>query len=98
MTTKKETVEGAAVEERSVEEQLIALGEFLARTLIPEEDVAVGASVRVRDGELRVVLDAPEAHRGRLIGRSGHMVRSLRTLLGYVNVETPHRIALDIAE
>ena len=87
-----------ATPETSVEERYSALALFLARTLVPEEDVEISVNTWLDDSTLRVIINVPEDHRGRLIGRNGHMIRSLRTLAESAKIEPPHRVELDIAD
>ncbi len=84
--------------ELTAEERLEALGAFLARSLVSGEGDDVGASVRNDRGALRVMLSAPSRRRGRLIGRGGHIVRSLRTIAEHADIDTHLRVELDIAE
>ena len=93
----KKTQDDAATEP-TPEERLEALGSFLARSLIRDDSVEVGAKARSDRGVLRVMLSAPSKNRGRLIGRGGHIVRSLRTIAEHADLDTTMRVELDIAE
>jgi predicted RNA-binding protein YlqC (UPF0109 family) len=84
--------------EPTAEERLEALGAFLARSLVDGDPEEVGARVREDRGTLKVLLTAPSRRRGRLIGRGGHIVRSLRTIAEHADIDTHLRIELDIAE
>jgi len=82
----------------SVEERYERLAIFLARSVIPDEDVTITARSRVDRGQLKVMVQIPEEHRGRVIGRGGHMIRTLRRILTRAGIESPHPVDFDIAE
>ncbi len=92
------TQEEQASPGQGLEERFGALAVFLARTLVPDEDVAITANAWTAENTLKVILNVEDSHRGRLIGRNGHMIRSLRTLVAHARVEGPLRVELDIAE
>ena len=85
-------------QEPSAQERFNALALFLARTMVPEEDAAVSVNSWVDENVLRVIINVPEEYRGRLIGRNGHVIRSLRTLAGSTGIVSPYRVELDLAE
>ena len=84
--------------EQGLEERIGSLAVFLARTLVPDEDVEISANAWTDENTLKVILNVQDSHRGRLIGRNGHMIRSLRTLISHARIDSPLRVELDIAE
>ena len=53
---------------------------------------------KVNGGELALLLDAPPAARGRVIGRGGRIARSLRTIVEAANISSPLRVSFDIVD
>jgi predicted RNA-binding protein YlqC (UPF0109 family) len=74
-----------------------ALVEYLARRLVDDPE-----SVRVdeveRDGDLVLQLRVAQDDIGKVIGRSGRMVRALRTVVRAVGARGDRRVLLEIVE
>ena len=70
---------------------------FLAQKIVEDP-----ASVRVEEieseGDLLLRLHVAEADRGKVIGRRGRMVHSLRTLARAAGARSDRRVLLEIAE
>ena len=74
-----------------------ALAHYMAASMVAEEDRdKIEVLTRVDRGSLEVLLRVPDDYRGLFIGRSGHMVRSLRHLLDAANLDAPTTVSLDI--
>lgn len=70
---------------------------FLAKKIVEDPE-----SVRVEeiesDGDLLLRLHVAESDRGKVIGRRGRMVQSLRTLARAAGARSDRRVLLEIAE
>ena len=70
---------------------------FLAKKIVDDPD-----SVRVEeidaDGDLLLRLHVAETDRGKVIGRRGRMVQSLRTLARAAGARSDRRVLLEIVE
>jgi predicted RNA-binding protein YlqC (UPF0109 family) len=74
-----------------------ALAQYVAQSMVADEDRdKIEVKTRIDRGELEVLLKVPDNYRGLFIGRSGHMVRSLRHLIAAANIEAPTTVSLDI--
>lgn len=81
-----------------VKARYIELAHYVARSMVKEEDRdKVSVSASWDRGQLNLEVDIPEAYRGLFIGRSGHMVRSLRGLFSAANLELAGAVSFDIA-
>lgn len=80
-----------------IKEQYIAIGRYLAKSMVPPEDRdLVSARAKIERGQLTIELHVPDNYRGLFIGRSGHMVRSLRHILAAAKLDAPSTVGLDI--
>jgi hypothetical protein len=70
---------------------------FLARKIV-EDPAAVRVEEIDSDGDLLLRLHVAEADRGKVIGRRGRMVQSLRTLARAAGARSDRRVLLEIAE
>jgi predicted RNA-binding protein YlqC (UPF0109 family) len=73
------------------------LVDYLARRLVDEPD-AVRVDEIEQDGDLVLRLHVAEADRGKIIGRNGRMVRTLRTVVRASGVREDRRVLLEIVE
>lgn len=73
-----------------------ALIHYLVQPLLG--DVEYKLRSKVNGGQLTVILDAPPAARGRVIGRGGRIARSLRTIVETANFPSPLRVSFDIVD
>jgi len=70
---------------------------FLATKLV-EDPEAVRIEEIESDGDLLLRLHVAEGDRGKVIGRRGRMVQSLRTLARAAGARSDRRVLLEIAE
>ena len=70
---------------------------FLAKKIV-EDPEAVRVEEIDSDGDLLLRLHVAEADRGKVIGRRGRMVQSLRTLARAAGARSDRRVLLEIAE
>jgi hypothetical protein len=70
---------------------------FLAQKIVDEPD-AVRVEELEEDGDLILRLHVAEQDRGKVIGRRGRMVQSLRTLARAAGARSDRRVLLEIAE
>jgi uncharacterized protein len=70
---------------------------FLAKTIV-EDPGAVRVEEIESDGDLLLRLHVADADRGKVIGRRGRMVQSLRTLARAAGARSDRRVLLEIAE
>jgi predicted RNA-binding protein YlqC (UPF0109 family) len=70
---------------------------FLARKIVDEPD-AVRVEEVEEGGDLVLRLHVAERDRGKVIGRRGRMVQSLRTLARAAGARSDRRVLLEIAE
>ncbi len=76
----------------------LELAHYVARSMVKEEDRdQIKVKAHWDRGQLNLELNVPENYRGLFIGRSGHMVRSLRSLFGMANLELPGSVSFDLA-
>jgi predicted RNA-binding protein YlqC (UPF0109 family) len=78
-------------------EHYIGLTRYIVASMIPadsHEEIEVSAAWN--SGQLKVNLSVPDEFRGMLIGRSGHMVRSIRQVLNAASLDVPGGVELDI--
>lgn len=61
-------------------------------------DVEYKLKSKVDGAQLTILLDAPSAVRGRVIGRGGRIARSLRTIVEAGNFSSPLRVSFDIVD
>jgi predicted RNA-binding protein YlqC (UPF0109 family) len=73
------------------------LVEYLARRLVDEPD-AVRVDEVERDGDLVLQLHVAQDDVGKVIGRSGRMVRALRTVARATGARENRRVLLEIVE
>jgi len=73
------------------------LVEYLARRLVDEPD-AVRVDEVERDGDLVLQLHVAQDDVGKVIGRSGRMVRALRTVVRATGARENRRVLLEIVE
>jgi len=73
------------------------LVEYLARRLVDEPD-AVRVDEVERDGDLVLQLHVAQDDVGKVIGRSGRMVRALRTVVRATGARENRRVILEIVE
>lgn len=83
--------------EELIQERYLALARFVAQSMLPEPDRdAVKVRASMKRGQLLVEIAVPDDYRGLLIGRGGHMIRSMRSLLAAADLEAPSTVSLDI--
>ena len=70
---------------------------YLAKKIV-EDPEAVRVEEIDSDGDLLLRLHVAEADRGKVIGRRGRMVQSLRTLARAAGARSDRRVQLEIAE
>jgi uncharacterized protein len=70
---------------------------FLAKKIVDEPD-AVSVEEVEEGGDLILRLHVAEQDRGKVIGRRGRMVQSLRTLARAAGARSDRRVLLEIAE
>ena len=70
---------------------------YLAKKIV-EDPEAVRVEEIDSDGDLLLRLHVAEADRGKVIGRRGRMVQSLRTLARAAGARSDRRVLLEIAE
>jgi predicted RNA-binding protein YlqC (UPF0109 family) len=70
---------------------------YLAKKIV-EDPEAVRVEEVESDGDLLLRLHVAEADRGKVIGRRGRMVQSLRTLARAAGARSDRRVLLEIAE
>jgi predicted RNA-binding protein YlqC (UPF0109 family) len=70
---------------------------FLAKKIV-EDPEAVRVEEIDSDGDLLLRLHVAEGDRGKVIGRRGRMVQSLRTLARAAGARSDRRVLLEIAE
>jgi predicted RNA-binding protein YlqC (UPF0109 family) len=70
---------------------------FLAKKIV-EDPEAVRVEEIESDGDLILRLHVADADRGKVIGRRGRMVQSLRTLARAAGARSDRRVLLEIAE
>ena len=70
---------------------------FLAKKIV-EDPEAVRVEEIDSDGDLLLRLHVAEGDRGKVIGRWGRMVQSLRTLARAAGARSDRRVLLEIAE
>ena len=70
---------------------------YLAKKIV-EDSEAVRVEEIESDGDLLLRLHVAEADRGKVIGRRGRMVQSLRTLARAAGARSDRRVLLEIAE
>jgi len=70
---------------------------YLAKKIVEDPD-AVRVEEIESDGDLLLRLHVAEADRGKVIGRRGRMVQSLRTLARAAGARSDRRVLLEIAE
>ena len=70
---------------------------YLAKNIV-EDSEAVRVEEIESDGDLLLRLHVAEADRGKVIGRRGRMVQSLRTLARAAGARSDRRVLLEIAE
>ena len=70
---------------------------YLAKKIV-EDPEAVRVEEIESDGDLLLRLHVAEADRGKVIGRRGRMVQSLRTLARAAGARSDRRVLLEIAE
>jgi uncharacterized protein len=70
---------------------------FLAKKIV-EDPEAVRIEEIDSDGELLLRLHVADGDRGKVIGRRGRMVQSLRTLARAAGARSDRRVLLEIAE
>ena len=73
------------------------LVEYLARRLVDDAD-AVRVETSIRDDATVLMLHVAPDDRGKVIGRGGRIVRSLRTLVRASGGRAGTRLVLEIAE
>ncbi len=84
--------------EAEIKARYLALAKYVAESMVKEEDRAEVETRGTWDrGQLTIEVNVPDNYRGLFIGRSGHMVRSLRGLLAAANLDLPGSVAFDIA-
>jgi predicted RNA-binding protein YlqC (UPF0109 family) len=70
---------------------------YLAKKIV-EDPEAVRVEEIESDGDLLLRLHVAQADRGKVIGRRGRMVQSLRTLARAAGARSDRRVLLEIAE
>jgi len=70
---------------------------FLAKKIVDDPE-AVRVEEIDADGDLVIRLHVAEPDRGKVIGRRGRMVQSLRTLARAAGARSDRRVLLEIAE
>jgi predicted RNA-binding protein YlqC (UPF0109 family) len=70
---------------------------YLAKKIV-EDPAAVRVEEIESDGDLLLRIHVAEADRGKVIGRRGRMVQSLRTLARAAGARSDRRVLLEIAE
>jgi predicted RNA-binding protein YlqC (UPF0109 family) len=70
---------------------------YLAKKIV-EDPEAVRVEEVESEGDLLLRLHVAEADRGKVIGRRGRMVQSLRTLARAAGASSDRRVLLEIAE
>lgn len=73
-----------------------ALIHALVQPLLPGVEYKLKS--KVSGGQISILLDAPPAARGRVIGRGGRIARSLRTLVEAAKLDSPLRVSFDIVD
>ncbi len=73
-----------------------ALVHYLVQPLLG--DVEYKLKSKVDGAQLTILLDAPSAARGRVIGRGGRIARSLRTIVEAGTFSSPLRVSFDIVD
>jgi len=74
-----------------------ALVEYLARQLVDDPE-SVQVDETERDGDLVLRLRVAQDDVGKVIGRSGRMVRALRTVVRATGARENRRVLLEIVE
>lgn len=81
-------------------EEAVQAYEALVSTLV--QPLLVGTEFKLKSkvsgSQLTILLDAPPAVRGRVIGRGGRIARSLRTLVEAASFDSPLRVSFDIVD
>jgi uncharacterized protein len=72
--------------------------EYLARGLVDEPDAVRVDLVEREDGVLLLRLHVAPDDVGKVIGRQGRLVRSLRTVVRAASTRSHERVAVEIAE
>ena len=93
--------EEGGVRELTAEERLAdRMGElvrYMAEGLV-SEDTEVDVQAHPRGQEIRVELRVPAKVRGKVIGRGGRIVRSMRNILEVAKFDTVPNVSLDIVD
>lgn len=79
-----------------VQAQYLELVRFLAVALLDEENVTVTASTKGRQPSINIAV--PEALRGRIIGKGGRVIGSIRQLLESASFYDGNLPSLDIVD
>ena len=69
---------------------------YLVEPLLKTDEFKL--KTRQRDNKVEFLLDAPPHLRGRIIGRGGHIARSLRTLIESAAIPTHLTVSFDIVD
>ena len=75
-----------------------ALVEYLARLLVDDPESVRVDEVERGDGDLVLQLRVAQDDVGKVIGRSGRMVRALRTVVRAAGARENRRVLLEIVE
>jgi uncharacterized protein len=76
-------------------EELLA---YLARALVDEPDEVSVESFEEDDGTLVLELEVAEDDTGKVIGRGGHTVAALRTVVKAAAVKHERRVLVDVLD
>lgn len=78
-------------------EQHVELVRYIAQSLLGDE-VEFEVSGKVQRDQIRIELDVPESHRGRVIGRGGRVARALRQVVASAAIGTHKNVVVDIVD
>ena len=77
-------------------EKYVDLLKNIIQHLIDSEDVEILSDFDEEDNSGQLIIKVPDSEKGRIIGKSGRTIQSLRSIFGAIGAKNSHRVFVDL--
>ena len=77
-------------------DKYVDLLKTIIQHLVDSEDVEIVADFDEEDSSGQLIIKVPDSEKGRIIGKSGRTIQSLRSIFGAIGAKNSHRVFVDL--
>tara|TARA_Y100000588_G_scaffold301148_1_gene322959 strand:- start:34807 stop:35073 length:267 start_codon:yes stop_codon:yes gene_type:complete len=77
-------------------EKYVDLLKNIIQHLIDSEDIEILSDFDEEDNSGQLIIKVPDSEKGRIIGKSGRTIQSLRSIFGAIGAKNSHRVFVDL--